>query len=152
MRTITLGFVYFAVVFGAGFVFGVFRELALTPIYGQDTAVLLEVPFMLAAIVAGAWITLRREVLAQSKPALLLIGLVGLLLVQIADFGVGLGLRGMSPQDQLSNLRTTAGQIYLGLLAIFVFMPLVIGSLMRFGQNGGRGLVAAAPQQPTDPP
>jgi hypothetical protein len=128
MRVAIAGLTYFAVVFGAGFMFGVLRELALTPAFGRTAAVMLEAPFMLVAIVAGAWIAVGRTGLGLSRPALLTVGLVGLLLVQAADFGVGLGLRGMSVQDQLDYLRTTAGQIYLGLLAIFALMPLLVGA------------------------
>jgi hypothetical protein len=127
VQTIIAGLVYFGIVFGAGFAFGVFREIALTPVYGRTTAVMLEVPFMLVAIAAGAWTAVHRGSLGQSKLPLLLVGLFGLALVQIADFGVGLGLRGMSVQDQLDYLKTAAGQIYLGLLAIFVLMPLFLG-------------------------
>jgi hypothetical protein len=135
MRTIIAGLVYFGVVFGSGFVFGVFREMVLTPAYGRTTAVMLEAPFMLVAIVAGAWIAVHRGSLGRSRLSLIMIGIIGLLLVQIADFGVGLGLRGMSVQDQLNYLKTAAGQIYLGLLAIFVLMPLIIGPLTRFVQD-----------------
>jgi hypothetical protein len=152
MRTIVAGFVYFGVVFGAGFVFGAFREIALTPAYGRVIAVMLEAPFMLAAIVAGAWIAVHRGSLGQNRLALALVGVIGFMLVQIADFGVGLRLRGMSVQAQLDYLMTTAGQIYLGLLAVFVLMPLIIGSFTRFVQNRGRGLTAASPQQPADQP
>jgi hypothetical protein len=135
MRTIIAGLLYFGVVFGSGFVFGVFREMVLTPAYGRATAVMLEAPFMLVAIGAGAWIAVHRGSLGRDRLSLVMIGIVGFLLVQIADFGVGLGLRGMSVQDQLSYLRTTAGQIYLGLLAVFVLMPLIIGAFTRFARN-----------------
>jgi hypothetical protein len=136
MRIITLGFVYFAVVFGAGFVFGVFRELALTPVYGRTTAVMLEAPFMLVAIVAGAWIAVHREAPALGRPALFMIGLIGLLLVQVADFGIGLGLRGMSVRDQLDYLLSAAGQLHLGLLAVFLVMPLIVGSFRSAASKG----------------
>ncbi len=127
MQTIIAGLAYFGIVFGAGFAFGVFREIALTPVYGRTTAVMIEAPLMLIAIVAGAWIAVHRGSLSQSKIALAMVGAIGFLLVQLADFGVGFGLRGMSVQDQLDYLKTAAGQIYLGLLAIFVVMPLFLG-------------------------
>jgi hypothetical protein len=50
-------------------------------------------------------------------------------LTLIADFGVGFGLRGMSFQEQINNLQTTGGQIYFGLLAVFVVMPLLLSAL-----------------------
>jgi hypothetical protein len=129
MRVVFAGLIYFAVVFGAGFAFGVFRETVLTPVYGRTLAILLEAPFMLLAIVSGAWFTVHRRSSGWSKTALLMVGLIGFLLVQVADFGVGLGLRGMSLRDQLAYLQTAAGQVYLGLLAVFILMPLVMGIL-----------------------
>jgi hypothetical protein len=152
MRTMIAGLVYFGIVFGAGFVFGVFREMVLTPVYGRATSVMLEAPFMIAAIVAGAWIAVHRTSPGQNRLSLVMIGIIGILLVQIADFGVGLGLRGMNFQDQLGYLKTTAGQIYVGLLVIFVLMPLIIGRFTRFRQNGEGALTAVSLLPPTDQP
>jgi hypothetical protein len=152
MRTMIAGLIYFGIVFGAGFVFGAFREMVLTPLYGRTSAVLLEAPFMLVAIVAGAWIALHRRSFGKDRLALFMVGVIGLLLVQVAEFGVGLGLRGISVQDQLAYLKTTAGQIYLFLLAIFVLMPLIIGPFMRPAQTGRSGLTAASRRRSADPP
>jgi hypothetical protein len=127
MHVIKAGLTYFAIVFGAGFVFGVFRELVLTPAYGRMLAVLLETPFMLVAITVGSWLAVHRNAASWSKVALLMTGLIGLLLVLVADFGVGLGLRNMTFQDQMHHLLTPAGLLYLGMLAVFVAMPLVMG-------------------------
>jgi hypothetical protein len=146
MRVAIAGLLYFAIVFGAGFVFGVFREMVLTPVYGRTSAIMLEAPFMLLAIVAGAWIVVHRTASRWGKAALLMVGIVALLLVQVADFGVGLGLRGMNFQDQLAYLQTTAGQIYLGLLAVFVLMPLALGILAKRGSGDG---VQTAPIEKT---
>jgi hypothetical protein len=137
MRVAIAGLLYFAIVFGAGFVFGVFREMVLTPVYGRTSAIILEAPFMLLAIVAGAWIVVHRSGSSWSKTTLLMVGIIALLLVQAADFGVGLGLRGMNVQDQLAYLRTTAGQIYLGSLAVFVMMPLAMGTFAKPGRSDG---------------
>ena len=49
MRTIEAGVLYFALVFGAGFVFGTIRTLWVVPRVGTKTAELMETPFMLAA-------------------------------------------------------------------------------------------------------
>jgi hypothetical protein len=138
MRIAMTGLIYFAVVFGAGVVLSTFREMVLTPVYGRDTAVIIEAPFMLVAIVAGAWIAIHRSSWAWSRSALLMVGIMGFLMVQAADFGVGLGLRGMSAQDQLSYLKTTAGLVYLGLLIVFAAMPLVVGMLSSFQPNKAR--------------
>jgi putative copper export protein len=65
------------------------------------------------------------------KTTLLTIGLAGLFLIQVVDLFVGLGLRGMSFQDQFDYLQTTAGQLYLGLLAVFVSMLLAMRALFK---------------------
>ncbi|MGL4636137.1 MAG: hypothetical protein ACRCWF_09160 [Beijerinckiaceae bacterium] len=129
------GLVYFGIVFGAGFVLGVFRELVLTPVYDKTAAVLIESPFLILAIIIGAWIAVHRRAIGQSRLSLFLVGLIGLVLLQVADFGVGLGLRGITIQEQLDYLKTTAGQIYLGLLAIFLIMPMIVGPFSRPAQD-----------------
>jgi hypothetical protein len=138
MRIMTAGLVYFGIVFGAGFVCGVFREMVLTPVYGRTTAILLEAPFMIVAIIAGAWIAVHRKSSGWSNTTLLMVGLIGFLLVQIAEFGVGLGLRGMNFQDQIGYFKTPAGQIYLGLLAVFIFMPLGLSAIPAIRQRGDK--------------
>jgi hypothetical protein len=143
MQTLKAGLVYFGIVFGAGFVCGVFREMVLTPIYGRTTAILIEAPFMLLAIVAGAWIAVHRKSAGWSNSALLFIGIFGFTLMQIADFGVGLGLRGMNVQDQIIYFKTPAGQIYLGLLAIFILMPVGLSILPPIRKSSNKSETSA---------
>jgi hypothetical protein len=138
MRILKAGLLYFGVVFVAGFVCGLFREMALTPIYGRTTAIILEAPFMLIAMITGAWIAVHRKSTGWSNSALFLIGIVGFALMQIAEFGVGLGLRGMNFQDQITYFRTPAGQIYLGLLAIFIVMPLGLSAIPAIRKGGNK--------------
>ncbi|MBK6705256.1 MAG: hypothetical protein IPG56_16840 [Caulobacteraceae bacterium] len=53
------------------------------------------------------------------------IGLVALILQQVADLAVGFGLRGMTLSDQLAHFVTPAGVIYAATLVIFALMPLI---------------------------
>ena len=50
-HTISGGFAYFALVFGAGFVLGVLRISFLVPRFGERLAELAEMPLMLLVIV-----------------------------------------------------------------------------------------------------
>jgi hypothetical protein len=60
IRTIEAGVLYFALVFGAGFVLGTIRTLWVVPRVGTRTAELMETPIMLVVtIVAARSIILR---------------------------------------------------------------------------------------------
>ncbi|MEJ2008058.1 MAG: hypothetical protein P8Z30_07880 [Acidobacteriota bacterium] len=60
MQALKAGALYFALVFGAGFVLGIVRVLWVVPRVGTRTAELMETPFMLLAIIAAAWWVVRR--------------------------------------------------------------------------------------------
>ena len=59
-RTISAGFVYFAIVLGTGFVLGVVRVSFLVPRIGERWAELAEMPIMATAIFFAAGYILRR--------------------------------------------------------------------------------------------
>jgi hypothetical protein len=61
--------------------------------------------------------------LEKNPASLALMGLDALLLQQLADFAVGIGLRGLSASEQLSHFATPQGLIYAALLIAFVAMP-----------------------------
>jgi hypothetical protein len=51
------GFVYFVLAFAAGFLLGTIRTLVVTPVLGELTAVLIELPLMLATSwIACQWV------------------------------------------------------------------------------------------------
>jgi hypothetical protein len=59
MQVVKAGAVYFALVFGAGFVLGTIRTLWVVPRFGTRMAELMEMPIMLAVtIVAARWTVL----------------------------------------------------------------------------------------------
>ncbi len=60
MQVVKAGVLYFALVFGVGFVLGTIRTLLVVPRVGTRKAELMEMPIMLAAtIVAARWTVLR---------------------------------------------------------------------------------------------
>jgi len=130
MRAIvTAALLYFAVVFGAGFLLGTIRVLVTEPRWGAFAATLCEAPFMLVAIFVGArWAPWTAGVKADPMP-LVMVGLGALVLQQAADLVVGLGLRGMSLSAQLAHFATPEGKIYALLIVVFAVMPLVAGRL-----------------------
>ena len=131
MRVITAAVVYFAAVFGVGFMLGPIRVLWLEPTLGKTLAVLCEVPLLLMAMVWAAWLVPKRLYLAPSFTSLAAMGIGALLLQQLADFAVGFGMRGMGPAEQLQQFATPAGLIYGVSLLAFAVMPLLINRRTR---------------------
>ena len=115
---------YFAIVFGAGFLLGIARVLWVAPRLGPRAAELLEVPLMLAVtIVAARWVV--RRLALEPKPGTRLgMGLVALALVLACDFTVVLWLRDQSMRSYFFNLDPVSAAAYYGALAVFALVPL----------------------------
>ena len=121
------GALYFALVFGAGFVVGFARVLWLVPHVGERTAELLEAPIMLVVtIVAARWVVRRRAV-PPAATIRLGVGLLALALMLGVELTFVLGLRGLTLHEYLAARDPLAGGVYVTMLAIFVLMPLVVG-------------------------
>jgi hypothetical protein len=121
VRVLRSAAVYFALVFGAGFVLGMIRVPLLVPRLGERVAELLEAPFMAVAIMLAAhWIGRR---FAGSDRELLAVGLVAAGLVLAADLLVGVALRGMSPFEVLLERDVVAGSVYYLLVGLFALLP-----------------------------
>jgi hypothetical protein len=54
-------------------------------------------------------------------------GVLALIMQQLADLSIGFGLRGVTLQQQLDYLQTLPGYIYVGMLTLFAAMPLLAG-------------------------
>ena len=118
--------IYFAIVFAAGLVLGPIRVFYLEPWLGPTLAVLLETPFLLAAMAfAGRWAPIWTK-LTPTVMSLLGVGVLALAFQQVADLAVGSGLRGMTLNEQLALFATPPGWIYLFDLAAFALAPLVM--------------------------
>ena len=117
---------YFALVFGTGFVLGTFRTLWVVPRLGTRTAELLEAPLMLVAtVVAARWVVGRLAVPSVSS-ARLGMGCVALVLLLIAEFGPMLWLRGLSIREYLTRRDPVSGTVYYVMLGVFAIMPLLV--------------------------
>jgi hypothetical protein len=85
MHAMKAGVVYFALVFGAGFVLGTIRTLWVVAFFGTRKAELMEMPIMLAVtIVAARWTVLRLSV-PMMWSARLGMGCIALVLTLIAE-------------------------------------------------------------------
>ncbi len=126
MRIIAAALLYFAIVFGVGFMLGPIRVLVLEPRLGALWATACEAPFLLAAMVIAARWAPRAARLEKSLAPLALMGLLALAPQQLADFAVGIGLRGLSVSQQLAHFATPQGLIYAALLLAFLTMPVLV--------------------------
>ena len=87
--------------------------------------VLLEAPFLVCAMWFAAPLSLRWGRVELGWARALWVGVLALVLQQVADLAVGFGLRGMTLTDQLTYFATPAGAIYAFTLVVFAIMPLM---------------------------
>ena len=129
VHTLQTAAIYFALVFTAGFAFGVVRVSLLLPALGERAAELIEAPFMLGAIVLSArWLVRRR---AAAPRELLAAGGLAASFVLVADVGVGVGLRGMTLADVFIDRDPIAGNVYYVLVVLFAVLPAWLGRAQR---------------------
>jgi hypothetical protein len=126
MRLMAAAALYFALVFGVGFLLGPIRVFWLEPWLGKTAAVSCETPFLLTAmILAARWVP-RKVALRADLGSLAAMGAGALVLQQIADFAVGIALRRMTPSELVANFKTPAGLIYAAALLAFAAMPALV--------------------------
>lgn len=123
MRNFKAGAAYFGLVFGAGFVFGVIRQLLLLPRVGAMWAELIEMPFMLVVIIAAARWTVRRFLLPRGLRSRAIVGGVGLALLLGAEISLVIFLRGLTLRQYLESREPVSGVVYLAMLGVFAAMP-----------------------------
>lgn len=122
MQILQAAVLYFLLVFGVGFVLGIVRVLGVVPLLGERTAELLEMPLMLAVIVAAArWVV--RYKLDDRQPSALAVGFVAMGFVLLADLAVGVWLRDMSLTEVFMNRDPVSGAAYYAALLLFALMP-----------------------------
>jgi MFS family permease len=125
-RTTKAGLLYFALVFGAGFVLGPIRVLWLVPRVGSRWAELIETPIMLAVIIFAAPWVVRRLALPPTTSSRLGMGCIALGLTLVTEFTVVLWLRGMTITEYFSTRDLVSATIYYLLLGVFALLPLFV--------------------------
>ncbi len=92
MKVLVSSAVYFAIVFGAGFVFGTVRVVWLVPTVGVRVAELTELPLMLAVIFFGArWVN-RRFLAECDQFSRFIVGVTALVLLLLSELILGVML------------------------------------------------------------
>jgi hypothetical protein len=126
MQVLKAGVLYFALVFGAGFVLGTIRIMWAVPRFGERTAELMETPIMLGVtILAARWIV-RWVTLLSTPCSRLGMGCVALGLLLVAEFTLVLWLRGLSITEYLASRDPVSGTVYYVMLGVFAIMPLLV--------------------------
>ena len=126
MQLLKAGGLYFALVFGTGFLLGTIRVLWLVPVVGTRAAELLEMPLMLLAIMLAArWVTRHFSV---PRTASIRLGMGGMALapILILDFTVVLWIRGLSLSQYFEQFDAVAGPAYFMMLGLFAIMPWLV--------------------------
>jgi hypothetical protein len=126
MQILKGGFLYFALVFGAGFVLGAIRVLLIVPMVGVRTAELMETPLMfVATLLAARWVV-RRFYLPPRPITRLGVGFVGLGFLLLLEFTVVLGLQGLTIGEYFESRDPMAGTVYIAMLGLFTVMPWLV--------------------------
>jgi hypothetical protein len=123
-NTLIAGFVYFLLVFVAGFVLGVIRTVLVVPIVGHLVAVLIELPFMLAVSwIACGW-ALGRFPVPRAVNARLLMGTFALVLLLLAEVFISVKLGNLSVSEHFALYKTLPAMIGLLGQIVFALFPL----------------------------
>lgn len=123
--TIRPALAYFGCVFGTGFLLGTIRVPLLVPRLGVRTAELLEMPFMLLAIVFSARWVVRRFGLRSPRTCLITGGLALAVLVT-AELSLAALLGSLS--DAVTERDPVSGSLYLVMLGVFALMPYFVSA------------------------
>lgn len=126
MQTLRAALLYFAVVFGAGFVLGVVRELWAVPRFGVRAAELGELSVMLVVIVVSACWAIARLGLSPAAPARIVMGLVALLLLLAAEAALVISLRGLTLEEYVAARDPVSGAAYVIALLLYAAMPMMV--------------------------
>jgi hypothetical protein len=118
---------YFAAVFGSGFILGTVRILLLVPRIGVRSAELLEIPLMIIISVFAARWAVRRAGIQNSRRDRLLMGSLALIFMMAAELAMTVLLRNESIVDAIANRDPVSGTAYLFAIALFGLMPWIVG-------------------------
>ncbi|GHA03230.1 hypothetical protein GCM10008090_10280 [Arenicella chitinivorans] len=126
--------IYFIVVFSFGFVLGTIRVLLLVPNLGEQTAELIEAPFMvLVSFMAACFIrNLSKEKLNSND--LLLVGFLALGYLLAVELSVVLWVRELSVSEFVQSRYSIAGIAYLVSLILYSLFPYFVSKQSKVTQ------------------
>ncbi len=125
------GLIYFLLVFGVGFILGPIRILWLVPRLGERSAELIEMPFMLAAIILIARWMIRRFQIPAETSVRLGMGFLAVVLLISVEFTMVLRLRGLTLEQYFQSRDPISGTVYYLMLVVFALMPWMLRRWQR---------------------
>jgi len=126
MKALKAGALYFALVFGAGFILGPIRLYFVVPSIGTRMAELMEIPIMIAVIFFAARWVVRRLGIPPTPGIRLGMGCTAFVLLLAAEFGFVLWLQGLSISEYLATRDPVSGTVYYISLGVFAIMPILV--------------------------
>ena len=126
MKVLKAGMLYFALVFGAGFVLGPIRVFWVVPRVGVRMAEMIEAPIMFAVIIVAARWLVRRLAVPPTPSSRLGMGLVALGLLLAAEITMGYLLWGLSATELITTRDPVSGSVFCALLGVFAVIPLLL--------------------------
>ena len=124
LAAIKAGILYFAIVFGAGFILGTLRVIVLMPVIGELASVTLELPIMLFI----SWLACSKLVshfsIPTKVPHRLAMGALAFGLLMLAEFGLSVFAFNQSAAEYFVHLVTASGLLGLAGQIAFAFIPL----------------------------
>ena len=115
--------VYFALVFGTGFLLGSIRVPFIVPRIGERYAELAEMPLMFTAIFFASRHVLQRYGQKTEVGGLIAMGVVALMLLVVAELLLAVLLAGRGVTEYISSRDKVSGGVYLAMLILFAAMP-----------------------------
>lgn len=125
-HTLKSAVLYFAIVFGAGFLLALIRIPWLVPRFGARIAELIEMPIMLLVIFFAARWMVRHRLAAATKATRLAVGVIALSLLLLTEFSLVLWLQGLSLREAIAQRDPVSGAAYALSLVVFALMPLLV--------------------------
>lgn len=129
MKILRPAAIYFALVFGAGFLLGAIRVTFVVPRIGARAAELAETPLMLLVCAAAAAWVLRRHPEIRGVGPSLATGMLAVAFVLVAEFGVGVWIMHLPPDQVFVKTDPLLAVAFYGALGVTALLPYLLRRL-----------------------
>lgn len=124
-QILKVGALYFACVFGIGFLLGAIRTLWVAPYVGMRLAELWEMPLMFVAILLTVRLLNRHSSMPHTTAGRLGVGFIALCFLLAAELGSVPWLRGLTLDEYFASHDPISGTPSAGMLVLFAATPVL---------------------------